>query len=37
MTKSSQHQAFVKYLAKPSASHLTHISRVKMTVKILSM
>ena len=37
MTKSSQHQALVKYLTKPRASHLTHISRKKMTVKIRSV
>ena len=37
MTKSSQHQALVKYLTKPRASHLTVISMAKMTVKILSM
>ena len=37
MTKSSQHQALVKYLTKPRANHLTDISMAKMTVKILSM
>ena len=37
MTKSSQHQALVKYLTKPRASHLTTISMVNITVKILSM
>ena len=37
MTKSSQHQALVKYLTNPKASHLTAISSVKITVKILSM
>ena len=37
ITKSSQHQAFVKYFTKPSANHLTHISRKKVTVNIRSI
>ena len=37
MTKSNQHHALVKYLTKPRANHLTHISKKKTTVKILSM
>ena len=37
MTKSSQHQALVKYLTKPNANHFTTISMVNITVKIRSM
>ena len=35
--KSSQHQALVKYLAKPRATNLIHISMKKITVNIRSI
>lgn len=37
MRKSSQHQALVKYLRNPKATHFRIISRIKMNVKILSV
>lgn len=37
ITKSSQHQAFVKYTAKPRANHLINISMKNITVNIRSM
>jgi len=37
ITKSNQHQAFVKYFLNPRASHLINISMKKMTVKIRSI
>lgn len=37
MTKSSQHHALVKYFWKPKASHLSNISKKKITVNVLSM
>lgn len=37
MTKSSQHQAFVKYTLKPRANHLINISMKNITVNIRSI
>src|ERR1700733_14863225 len=37
ITKSSQHQAFVKYFMNPKANHLISISNKNITVKNLSI